>query len=148
MISVTSCTRPSASAPGRAGQELEIVDDDAAEPSLALQPARAGGELGDGDAAGLVDIEREGLQLLRHFDEAVELGGIDASAAYLLRGISACSEMMRVASCSADISSEKKPTTAPSSTSLGSAVGPVVLGHVKAILVASAVLPIEGVRRR
>ena len=28
--------------------------------------------------------------------------------------ISACSESMRVASCSADISSEKKPTTAPS----------------------------------
>ena len=31
-------------------------------------------------------------------------------------GISACSESMRVASCSADISSEKKPTTAPSTT--------------------------------
>ena len=31
-------------------------------------------------------------------------------------GISACSESMRVASCSADISSEKKPTTAPSAT--------------------------------
>ena len=33
-------------------------------------------------------------------------------------GISACSESMRVASCSDDISSEKKPTTAPS-TALG-----------------------------
>ena len=29
-------------------------------------------------------------------------------------GTAACSESMRVASCSADISSEKKPTTAPS----------------------------------
>ena len=36
-------------------------------------------------------------------------------------GISACSARMRVASCSADISSEKKPTTAPSTT-LGAAV--------------------------
>ena len=68
-------------APGGAGQELEIVDDDEAEPSLALQPPRAGGKLGDGDAAGLVDIEREMLQLLRHLDDAVELVGIDAAAA-------------------------------------------------------------------
>ena len=49
--------------------------------ALALQPPRAGGELGDGDAAGLVDIERQMLQLLRHLDDAVELVGIDAAAA-------------------------------------------------------------------
>ena len=66
---------------GGAGQELEIVDDDEAEAPLALQPPRAGGELGDGDAAGLVDIKRQMLQLLGDLDDAVELVGIDAAAA-------------------------------------------------------------------
>ena len=50
-------------------------------PALALQAPRARGKLGHGDAAGLVDIEREVLQLLRHLDDAVELLGVDPAAA-------------------------------------------------------------------
>ena len=48
---------------------------------LALQPPRARGKLGHGDAAGLVDIKRQVLQLLGDLDDAVELVGIDAAAA-------------------------------------------------------------------
>ena len=74
-------------APRGARQKLEIVDNDQAEPPLALQSPRAGGELRDGDAAGLVDIEWQVLQLLRHLDDAVELFRIDLPAADALRGI-------------------------------------------------------------
>src|SRR5262245_29625813 len=70
-------------APGGAGQELEIVDDDEAEPSLTLETACAGGKLSHGDAAGLVNIKRKILQLLRDLDDAVEIIRIDAAAAYL-----------------------------------------------------------------
>ena len=48
---------------------------------------------------------------------AVEVRSLISSPLRIFsEGISACSEIMRVASCSADISSEKKPTTAPSAT--------------------------------
>ena len=68
-------------APGRARQKLEIIHDDEAEAPLALQPPRAGGKLGNGDAAGLVDIKRQVLELLGDLDDAVEFVGIDAAAA-------------------------------------------------------------------
>jgi hypothetical protein len=62
-----------------------------------------------------------------------------------------CSERMRVASCSADISSEKMPTTAPSwegSSALSSgrwlSERARALAMLKAMLVASEDLPIAG----
>ena len=67
-------------APGGAREKLEIVDDDEAEPRWRFS-RRARGKLGHGDAAGLVDIEREVLQLLRHLDDAIELLGVDPAAA-------------------------------------------------------------------
>ena len=68
-------------APARAGDELQVVDDQEVEAALPLQPARAGGELADRDAAGLVDVERDALHLLRHLDDAVELILVDGAAA-------------------------------------------------------------------
>jgi hypothetical protein len=53
-------------APRRALQQLDIVDHQQVEAALALEPARAGCELRDGDAAGLVD--RAGMLL--HFARA------------------------------------------------------------------------------
>jgi hypothetical protein len=43
-------------------------------------------KLGDADAAGLVDIERQMLQLLGDLDDAVELVCIDPAAADTFRG--------------------------------------------------------------
>src|SRR5438270_19095 len=42
----------------RSRQELDVVDDQEVEALLPLEPARARRELGDRQAAGLVDIER------------------------------------------------------------------------------------------
>src|SRR5690606_25758653 len=39
--------------------ELQIVDDDEIEAALAFEPAGARGELGDGQTAGFVDVERQ-----------------------------------------------------------------------------------------
>src|SRR5438270_190227 len=47
----------------RARQQLDVVDDQDVEAFLALEPARARTKLGDRQAAGLVDVERQGLQL-------------------------------------------------------------------------------------
>ncbi len=44
---------------GGAREKLEVVDDEHVEPVLALQAPGARGELGDRDAAGLVDVERD-----------------------------------------------------------------------------------------
>ena len=71
---------------GRARQQLQVVDDEQAEALLALEPARAGRELGDRDAAGLVDVERQRGHLLAGLDQALELGLVDHAAADLLRG--------------------------------------------------------------
>ena len=43
-------------------------------------------ELGDREAAGLVDEERDGRHLLADLDQALELGLVDHAAADLLRG--------------------------------------------------------------
>ena len=48
---------------GGAGEELEIVDHEDIEALLALQAPGACDELRDGDAAGLVDVERHPLHL-------------------------------------------------------------------------------------
>jgi hypothetical protein len=54
---------------GGAGQQLEIVDDDHVEALLALQAPRARRKLGDRDAAGLVDEQRDFLQVSSSVDE-------------------------------------------------------------------------------
>src|SRR3546814_17787868 len=44
-------------------QELEVVDDDEADVTLALEAARTGAERGDGQAGRVVDIERQPLAI-------------------------------------------------------------------------------------
>ena len=129
-------------APRRALQELDVVDDQQVEAALALQPAGARGELGDGEAAGLVDVERHALHLARRLDDRAR------TASSLIRprrmsdeGTPDCSATMRVASCSDDISSEKKPTMPPSTVLIapsGWTSPRQALATLKAMLVASA----------
>ena len=57
---------------GGAGQQLQVVDNQQIEALLPFQFARARCKLRDGDAAGLVDIERDLAQALRHIDELLE----------------------------------------------------------------------------
>src|SRR5262249_29212742 len=70
----------------RAGEKLKVVDNDQADVALSFQPPCPRGELGDGNAAGLVDIKWQVLQLLGDLDDAVELLGFDAAAANALGG--------------------------------------------------------------
>ena len=72
MISVSSCTRFSPFLAG-AGEQLEVVDDEQVEAALALQAAGARRELGDRDAAGLVDVERDRLHLAGGVGDLVEI---------------------------------------------------------------------------
>ena len=65
----------------RALQQLDVVDHDHVEALLPLQPARAGGELRDRQAAGFVDVERQRLQLDRVVADLLEIGLADAAAA-------------------------------------------------------------------
>ncbi len=65
--------------------QLHVVDDDHVQPALALQAARAGGQLRDRDAAGLVDEQRRLLHHLRAGDELLEVGLGDFAAADLRR---------------------------------------------------------------
>ena len=113
MISVISCTRFSLTS-WTSLDELDVVDDDQVEPPLALQAAGAGRQLRDRDAARVVDIERASTASPGGDDEARELLLGQVAAADLVGGTLACSAITRVASCSADISSEKKPTDPPS----------------------------------
>ena len=80
VISVTSCTRFSCDAPARALQQLDVVDDQQVEALLPLQPPRARGELRDRQAAGLVDEERQVLQLDRDVLDLLEVALVDAAA--------------------------------------------------------------------
>src|SRR5581483_10799490 len=61
-------------------EELDVVDDDEVEAALALQAAGAGGKLGDGEAAGLVDEERRLLHLASGRHDRGELVLGDAAA--------------------------------------------------------------------
>ena len=70
----------------RSLQQLDIVDHQQVEPALALEPARAGGELRDRETAGLVDVERHRLHLARDLRDAVEVGRVDLAAQDAVRG--------------------------------------------------------------
>ena len=83
VISVSSCTRLSLR-DLRAGEQLQIVDDEQVEAVLALQPPRARGELRDRDAAALVDVERDALHLARGVGDAAEVVLVDVAAADLV----------------------------------------------------------------
>ena len=72
-------------APRRSGEQLQVVDDQHAEALLALQLAGARGQLGDGDAAGLIDVERAFAHHAADLDELTELVLVDHAAADLLR---------------------------------------------------------------
>ena len=85
VISVSSCTRLSRLR-FRAGQQLQIIDDEHVEAALALQPARARGELRDRNAAGLVDVERDRLHLEHRLRDEMELVLGDVAAADLVGG--------------------------------------------------------------
>ncbi len=54
-------------------EQLEVVDDEHVEPALALEAPGARRELGDRDAAGLVDVERDRLHLARGVGDLVEI---------------------------------------------------------------------------
>ena len=71
-------------APG-ALQQLEIVDDDQADPVLALQPPRAGAQRGDGEARRVVDVERQRLQIGGGAGEVAEVLLADLAHAQHLR---------------------------------------------------------------
>ena len=107
-----------ARAAARALQELDIVDDQEIEAALPLEPPRARRELRNRKTAGLVDIERQRLQLDRDVLDVSKSASSITPRRILLDGIPVCSAMMRVASCSADISSEKKPTIPPLTVSV------------------------------
>ena len=57
----------------RALQQLEIVDDDQADPLLALQPPGAGAQRRDGEARRVVDIERQRLEIGGGAGEVAEI---------------------------------------------------------------------------
>src|SRR5690606_13467211 len=67
-------------APAAALQKLDIVDHQEIETALALQATGPGGELCDGEAAGLVHEERQVLQFDRDVLDALELVLADAAA--------------------------------------------------------------------
>ena len=93
---------------------MQIVDDQQVEAALALEPPRARGKLRHRQAAGFVDEERQILQLDREvLDAARNRLSLMPPRRIWFDGMPVCSAMMRVASCSADISSEKKPTMPP-----------------------------------
>jgi len=104
---------PIVGAPSRPLQQLNIIDHQQIEALLPLEPARARRELRDRKPAGFVDIEWQRLQLDRIIADFFEIALGDAAAADGARGIPVRSAMIRVASCSADISQEKKPTMPP-----------------------------------
>ena len=61
MISVTSCTRLSLRLAFEPPSKLQIIDDQHVEAALALEAPRPRGQLGDRQAAGLVDVEGDRL---------------------------------------------------------------------------------------
>ena len=69
------------SAPRGAGQELDVVDHQEVHAALALEPPRPRRKLRDREAAGLVDEERQVLQLDRDVFDLLEFLLVDAAAA-------------------------------------------------------------------
>ncbi len=118
---------------------------------LALESARPRGELGDRDAAGLVDEQRQARHLLAGLDQALELRLVDHTAADLLRGNAgllghdAGGELL-----GRHFEREETDHCAVMAGSSGCEVGLApserarARAMLKAMLVASAVLPIDG----
>ena len=69
----------------RTRQQLNIVDDEKVESPLALEPSGAGRQLGDRNAAGLVDVERDLLHISDCVGNAMEIVLGDVAAADLVR---------------------------------------------------------------
>ena len=57
---------------GGTAEELQVIHHDKAKAALALQTPGARCELGDGEAAGCIDVKWQRLQFLADFDDAVE----------------------------------------------------------------------------
>src|SRR6516162_2897550 len=73
-------------APGRALQQLDVIDHEEVETLLSLKAPGAGGKLRDGQSASLVDEERQVLQLDRHVLDLLEVPFVDAAAPDGARG--------------------------------------------------------------
>ena len=65
---------------------MQIVDNEKVEPPLALESPCAGRQLGDRNAAGLVDIEGNLLHVAHRFGDPVEISFGDVAAADLVGG--------------------------------------------------------------
>ncbi len=63
------------------GDQLQIVDHQQVEPALALQPPRPRRQLGQGQAAGGVDMQGAGLQLKGRVAHPAEFRGVDLALA-------------------------------------------------------------------
>ncbi len=68
-----------------AGHQLQVVDHHQIEARLALQPARPRRQLGEGQAAGVIEVERRLLDLQRRVAHPAELRGVDLALAQLVR---------------------------------------------------------------
>src|SRR5262249_57114899 len=73
-------------APGRALQQVDVIDHEEVETLLSLEPPGEGGKLRDGQSASLVDEERQVLQLDRHVLDLLEVPFVDAAAPDGARG--------------------------------------------------------------
>ena len=67
----------------RRSDQLKIVDKEHVQPVRPLQPPGAGGEGGDGQGGGVVDPERNTLQIARRLDDAAEFVLLHIAAAEL-----------------------------------------------------------------
>ena len=70
----------------RGTHQLQVVDDDHAEPLLTLEAARAGAQGGDGERRRIVDIERHAGEAMAGRDEFVEILAPDLAAADAVGG--------------------------------------------------------------
>src|SRR5436309_5423040 len=65
--------------PSRALEQLDVIDHKEIQALLPLETPRPGGELRDRQPAGLVDEERQVLQLNRHILDLLEITFVDAA---------------------------------------------------------------------
>ena len=126
---------------------MQIVDDQQVEAALALEPARARGELGDRDAAGLVDVEGDRLHVAHGLGDPVEILLGDVAAADLvggharLLGDDAGGELL-----GRHFEREEADDAAVDRLhrAVGAQLAAIGAAMLKAMLVASAVLPMPG----
>ena len=126
-----------AAALAEAAHQLQIVDDDQAEAVLALQPPRARAQGRDAAAPGCRRCRAAATaRLLARLRRSGRNPRCDTSPLRMLSEETPdSSARMRVASCSADISSEKKPTTRAvlgDGAAVGARPWPVSAGGVEA----------------